>query len=209
MTTQIDICNKAIVRLGGNLLTSNDGTLAGVAADSLELKLCRLNYEVIRDVVTADRIWSFALARVILDTPEVTKPVFGYGNQFAIPTDSLNIWRVHYPSDTSVEYADFQSDTSGDWRVEGNMILANSDKIHVEYIRRLDQQSDIALMSAGFIDTFSLRLAVELCNPIAQSATLFASLSQEYEFRKANSYAVNGSQAKHESFKSTQLTRVR
>ena len=30
MTTQIDICNKAIVRLGGNLLTSNDGTLAGV-----------------------------------------------------------------------------------------------------------------------------------------------------------------------------------
>lgn len=208
MTTQVDICNKAIVRLGGNLLTSNDGTLTSVSGDSLELKLCRLNYEVIRDVVTEDRIWSFAISRAILDTPEVTKPLFGYGNQFLIPSDALNIWRVHYPSDNA-DYADFQSDVPGDWRVEGNMILANADKLHVEYIRRLDQQSDIALMSAGFIDTFSLRLAVELCNPIAQSSTLFASLSQEYEFRKTNSYAVNGSQAKHESFKSTQLTRVR
>ena len=207
MTTQIDICNKAIVRLGGNLLTSSDGTLAGVISDSLELKLCRLNYELIRDVVTADRIWSFALARAILDAPEVTKPVFGYGNQFAIPSDALNIWRVHYSENT--DYSADQSEVRGDWRVEGNMILANSDVINIEYIRRLDLQSDIALMSAGFIDTFSLRLAVEMCNPIAQSATLFASLSQEYEFRKANSYAVNGSQAKHESFKSTQLTRVR
>lgn len=208
MTTQIDICNKAIVRLGGNLLTSNDGTLTGVAGDSLELKLCRLNYEVIRDVVTEDRIWSFAITRAVLDTPEVTKPLFGYGNQFAIPADALNIWRVHYPSDNN-DYAAFQSDVVDDWRVEGNMILANAEKLNVEYIRRLDQQSDINLMSAGFIDTFSLRLAVELCNPIAQSSTLFASLNQEYEFRKANSYAVNGSQAKHESFKSTQLTRVR
>lgn len=208
MTTQIDICNKAIVRLGGNLLTSNDGTLTGVAGDSLELKLCRLNYEVIRDAVTEDRIWSFALSRVILDTPDATRPLFGYGNQFAIPADALNIWRVHYPCDNN-NYNAFQSDVVDDWRVEGNKILANAEKLHVEYIRRLDQQSDIALMSAGFIDTFSLRLAVELCNPIAQSSTLFASLSQEYEFRKTNSYAVNGSQAKHESFKSTQLTRVR
>lgn len=210
MTTQVDICNKAIVRLGGKMLTSTDGTLNGVVADSLELKLCRLNYDLIRDIVTADRIWSFAIKRVILDVPDATQPLFGFGNQFPVPEDALNIWRVHYTSgDDYLPYADNQSDVLGDWRVEGAFILANSNSINVEYIRRLDQLSDIALMTAGFIDTFSLRLAVELCNPIAQNNTLFATLNQEYEFRKMNSYAVNGSQAKHESFKSTQLTRVR
>lgn len=208
MITPVDICNKAIVRLGGKMLVSTDGTLNGIAVDSLEAKLCKLNYETIRDIVTADRIWSFAIKRVVLDTPDASDPLFGFGKQFPMPDDALNIWRVHYP-DTPNLYAADQSDVTGDWRVEGNMILANCDKINVEYIRRLDQISDIALMTAGFIDTFSLRLAVEMCNPIAQSSTLFQALNAEYEFRKLNAYAVNGSQAKHESFRSTQLTRVR
>lgn len=208
MTTEIDICNKAILRCGGNPVSSSTGFAADLDDSSLEAKLCKLNYALIRDVVTEDRVWSFALKRVILDTPETTPPVFGYDQQFVKPSDALNIWRVHYDYYTS-DYVENESTVQGDWRVEGNLILANSSNIRVEYVRRMDLDGDIALFTPQFIDSFSLRLAAEICMPLTENAGLFAALTQEYEKRKSDAYAINGSQAKHESFRSTQLTRVR
>lgn len=208
MTTEIDICNKAIARLAGAFVTSSSGLAADLDNSSLEAKLCRANYPIIRDVVTEDRVWSFALKRAILDVPSLTKPLFGFDQQFSKPVDALNIWRVHYDMFNAV-YVDGQSDVPTDWRVEGDMILANAEKIFVEYIRRMDQPGDIDLFTPQFMDTLSIRLAAEICIPLTQNGSLFGSLSQEYEARKLEAYAINGSQAKHETFRSTQLTRVR
>lgn len=187
-------------------------TTSGLASDlddsSLEAKLCKLNYALIRDVVTEDRVWSFALKRVILDAPELTQPVFGFDQQFLKPSDALNIWRVHYDYYTSTFVAG-ESEVQGDWRVEGDYILANSSNIRVEYVRRMDLVGDINLFTPQFIDSFSLRLGAEICMPLTENSGLFGALTQEYEKRKADAYAINGSQAKHESFRSTQLTRVR
>ncbi len=209
---EIDICNKAILRVGGNMLDSTDGTINGITVNSLEAKLCRLNYALIRDVVTADRIWSFALTQAVLDTPLPAEPLFGYSFQFDLPADSVNVWRVWYPAQNNAApnlqmFGQAQSATP--WIIQGNVILANAEQIFVQYLRRLDQPNDISLMSAGFIDTFSLRLAVELALPIAQNNTLFSTLNAEYEFRKLNSYAVNGSQAAHEVFVARQLVNCR
>lgn len=208
MTTEIDICNKAILRCGGNMVSATSGLVADLDDSSLEAKLCKLNYALIRDVVTEDRVWSFALKRALLDTPEPTKPLFGFDQQFLKPADALNIWRVHYDYYTST-YVEGESQVQGDWRVEGNYILANSETIRVEYIRRMDLDGDINLFTPQFIDSFSLRLGAEICMPLTENAGLFGALTQEYEKRKMDAYAINGSQAKHESFRSTQLTRVR
>lgn len=209
---EIDICNKAILRVGGRMLEQGSGNLASDSTISLESKICKLNYDLIRDIVTADRVWSFALESVILNTPDAVDPVFGYGFRFQIPSDSVNVWRVYYSASNALN-ANIQGLTQQQaampWVVQGNYILANSEEIYVQYLRRLDRDGDLDLMSAGFIDTLSLRLAVELAIPIAQNNTLFAALNSEYEFRKLNSYAVNGSQAAHEVFVANQLSRCR
>jgi hypothetical protein len=208
MTTEIDICNKAILRIGGNMISATSGLVADLDDSSLEAKLCKLNYALIRDVVTEDRVWSFAIKRALLDTPEITPPLFGFDQQFAKPSDALNIWRVSYDQ-YAASYDGTESDVQGDWRVEGDYILANSDTIRVEYVRRMDLTDDINLFTPQFIDSFSLRLAAEICVPISENAGLFKALAAEYEKRKMDAYAINGSQAKHERFSSTQLTRAR
>jgi len=208
MTTEIDICNKTILRLGGNMVSTVSGLVVDLTPDSLEAKLCLLNYALVRDIVTEDRVWSFALSKVVLDTPDIIKPVFGFDNRFPKPTDALNIWRVHYDNFNSPWVAGM-SEVLEDWRVEGAFILANAGIINVEYVRRMDQVGDIDLFTSQFIDSFSLRLAVEFAIPLTENEKLFASLAGEYEKRKTDAYAINGSQAKHESFRSTELTRVR
>jgi hypothetical protein len=209
MTTEIDICNKAILRLGGNMVSSTTGLVADLVPDSLEAKLCLLNYALIRDIVTEDRVWSFAISRVVLSVPSVTPPPFGFTHGFPIPADSLNIWRVSYEYNTSLPAFPNSEPVMNDWRVEDNQILANSSKIYVEYVRRLDLVGDINLFSPQFIDVLSLRLAVEFCIPLCENQGLFNALAGEYKKRLVEAYAVNGSQAKHEQFRSTQLLRVR
>jgi len=207
MITEIDICNKAILRLGGNMVGSPDNLAASLDDSSLEAKLCKLDYALIRDVVTEQFVWSFALKRVILDVPDPIKPAFGYTAAFPYPADALNIWRVDY-NNYETNAVD-TNEVQGSWRVEGGQVLANSQLINVQYIRRMDLAGDINLFTPQFVDCFSLRLAVEMCMAITESSALFSTLTQEYEKRKKDAYAINGSQAKSEVFRATQLTRVR
>jgi len=208
MPTEIDICNKAILRLGGNMVTSSDGTVAALQPVSLEAKLCMLNYALIRDIVTENFVWSFAIERVILDTPNPIPPLFGYAQSFPLPANVLNVWRVFYWQTSGVANQD-SSEQINDWRVEGLNLLANSTQVNVEYIRRMDQVNDLALFTPQALDALSLRLAVEFCIPITENGGLFQTLTQEYQKRVADAYSINGSQAKSEIIRSRQLTRVR
>jgi len=208
MITEVDICNKAIARCGGTPIDSIDGTVAQVdPLLSVEGLLCVANYALIRDVVTEDRVWSFALSRAVLDTPDPTPPPFGYGSRFPKPADALNVWRVKYDDITPTYGGDIPQ--PGDWRLEGNFILANSSMIFVEYIRRMDQFGDIDLFTSQFIDSLSIRLAVEIVLPLTENAQLYSALTQEYQFRLVNASGIDGNQAKSEIFRASELTRVR
>lgn len=208
MTTEIDICNKAINRLGGNTISSSDGSVSALnsAEPGIEEKLCKANYAIIRDVVLEDRIWSFALARAILDTPDATKPAFGYDQRFQKPSDMLFLWRLSYDDAPISRDADY---TLANWRVEGDFILADNDLIRIEYIKTLDQPADVALFSNQFIDVFSLRLAAEICMAITENRVLMQNLMQEYQARLVDASSIDGAQAKRELFRADSLTRIR
>ena len=143
MTTEIDICNKALARLGDKFVSSGDNTVANIdTEDNLEGKLCQLNYDLVRDIVTEDRVWSFALARSIRNANLGTPPEFGFDNTFDKPDNALNIWRVSFQtSNIGATFGGAFAVEGDDWRVEGDQILANTDTIYVEYIRRMNQGS--------------------------------------------------------------------
>lgn len=196
--SEIDVANKALLRVSANQIESDDGTIAGIITESLEAKLMQLNYDLIQDIVCEDRVWSFALKRQLLEFPSPAPPVHEYSYQFPLPTDCLNMWRV---------YTD-RSGTVDKWIVEGNQILSNNAAIYVHYVKRLSGQ-DLLTATPQFVDSLSLRLALEVCMPLTENAALYESLRSEYEYRLVNASSIDGSQATHESFKSNNLTNVR
>lgn len=201
--TEIDICNKALLRLAANMVEGKADTVASITSDSLEGKLCLLNYDLIRDIVLEDRVWSFALGRAVLDEPFVNPPEFGYANQFAMTPDALNIWRVYEPNSHGK-----LKETQKPWIVEDRFILTDLDVIWVHYIKRLDNEL-IQNASNQFIDCLSLRLAIEFCMPLTENQKLQQALMMEYRERLVDASSVDGSQATHETFISSALIKAR
>jgi len=202
--TEVQICNKALLRLAANQVSSPNGEVSQLQEDSLEAKLCKANFNLIRDIVLEDRVWSFALRRSVLDTPDPQSPAFGYSNRFLAPPNALNIWRVQWASENSNQNVK----TNDPWILEDNYILTDADKIFVHWIERLDSQT-IARASNQFVDVLSLRLAIEFCMPLTENATMQQALMQEYQMRLVDASAVDGSQATREIIRANQLKNAR
>lgn len=205
--TELQVANKALARLAVEPLSSTDGSVANIQGTSLEADLVKLNYALIRDAVTEDRIWSFALRRVVLSAPDIVTPSFGFSNQFIIPADTLFIWRVF-----RVITDDFSNDErltfNEQWILENNAILSNMDVLHVQYVVRLDQ-TQIFKASAQFIDTLSIRLAAELCIPLTENRTLATDLQAEYQARLQDASSVDGGQATREIIRANSFLNIR
>ena len=80
--------------------------------------------------------------------------------------------------------------------------------IRVQYIKRLNSD-EIKQATPQFVDCLSLRLAIEFCMPLTENAGLLEALKTEYEYRLQNASAIDGSQATHETFRSTKLSGFR
>ena len=205
--TELQIANKALARLAVEPLESSDDTVANITGNSLEAELVKLNYPIIRDVLTEDRIWSFALRRVILNTPDVIDPSFGFGNRFLIPTDALYIWRV-FRDDRSSQFNDERLRFNETWILENQFILSDLDVLHVEYIARLDT-NNIFKASNQFIDVLSIRLAAELAIPLTENRSLQTDLMAEYQVRLQDASSIDGAQATREIIRANSFQNVR
>jgi len=202
--TELQICNKALLRLAANQVESPDGRAATITTESLEAKLCIANYAIIRDVVLEDRIWSFALKRAVLDTPDATTPEFGFSQRFPTPSDSLYIWRVDNQGLTDISTSNAPYNQGMDWSLEDEFILANWDKLYIRYVRTLDSDG-ILKASNQFVDTLSLRLAVEMCMPLTENATMQQALMAEYQQRLVDASSIDGGQATREIIRANTL----
>ena len=145
MSSIIDVCNKALDKLGQNpIISLTDGNKAA--------NLCSRNWPLVRDQVLREHPWNFAMKRDIL-APSTDAPAWGFENQFPLPADWLRL----------VEIRDL---STGEYQVESNTILANSDALYVRYIFR---QEDPNKYDALFVDAVASCLAVELAEPLTQS----------------------------------------
>jgi len=54
--------------------------------------------------------------------------------------------------------------SADDWIVQGGQLLVNQDRVFLEYIKTLDSD-EILLATPQFVDSLSLRLALEMCMP--------------------------------------------
>lgn len=161
MGNQLDISNAALIRIGAEpVIALSDG---GKGA-----KACVARFSQAKKYLLRRHPWNFAIARIILNTPEEEAPDFGFSFSFVLPTNCLRVLEVE----------------DEDYRIEGKTILCDSSSINLRYIKDVDEDD---INDSNFRDALSAYLAWDICYYVTQSATLKQVLWAEFKdiFSKA------------------------
>ena len=157
MPSAVDICNRALSRVGEARITS-------LLDDSKQARACNSAYTHVRDEVLRAHPWNSAITRASLAKLS-SSPSFGYDDEYQLPADCLRVVEVY--------------ETTLPWVVEGRKLLSDEGSpISIRYVKREEDpnQWDSLLASA-----VSARLALELCEELTQSNTKKEAAAQYYE----------------------------
>ena len=189
MTSQVQICNLALSRLGANTITAlTDGTT--------EAKLCNTFFTDIADEVMIEGSWSSTIARASL-AQTTTTPSFGYSYEFQLPVD---------PKCLKVLNIDEAAPGNEPFKIEGDKLLSDSTTVKIRYIQRLTDTEDWdVFLRRAFIS----RLASELAYPLTGDDKKARIELERYELFLSRGLAQDGQQGSKDSIVSTDLTEVR
>lgn len=157
MPSVVDIANRALDKLG-------HGSITSFSDNNKAAKLVNRSWSIVRNQVLRDHPWNFAVKRVVL-SPLSESPDWGFTYQHQLPSDLLRL-------------LDIRDMSAGDYQVEGNKILADTDTLYVRYIQEITDPNEYDSL---FIDAISSRLAYELCESLTQSNAKKNILAQEYK----------------------------
>jgi hypothetical protein len=173
MPSQVDICNRALQKLGADRIIS-------LTQNSTSARACNLAYELVRDSELRAHVWNFAIKRTKLAS-DATAPVYGYSYAYTLPSDCLRL----LPNDHQEGFY------SKNFKVEGRKILTNeSAPLEIRYIYRV---TDTTQYDATFTEALACKMAMEMCEELTQSNTKRQLAQDEYkatirEARKMNAF---------------------
>lgn len=167
--TTVQICNRALIKIGQHVIMSLDDP----SDHAVTLKAV---YAPVRDTVLSSRIWDFALTRKMLPALEDVPPS-GYARSFQLPSDCLRLAAVGRAHPASGG-ADYRVAPDAAWRVEGDTIRTDLPApLPVVYVRR---EENPAKYPAAFAEALACKLAAELCERVAGGQSRRQLLREEY-----------------------------
>lgn len=164
-----DLCNRALSRLGTNLIASfSDG--------SNNAQYCLLHYEAVLGSLLSKADWTWAKARAEL-AQVVAAPVFGNAYAYPLPPDFVRFF--HVVDENGVSRPEVETDGST-WAVEtlggARVIATDSGYLFLSYVAT---PATPALMTEAFAEAYVAHLAAELSIALARSESIHAQLLQE------------------------------
>lgn len=158
MASEVDICNRALGKLGAATIISLDD-------DDPKAVALNIAYPAVRDKELRQRRWRFALERTQL-VADAVAPSFGFTLRFPLPADCLRVIQVGQ-YDLGPNLSDYRAAPTELWSIEGRAILTNlSAPLPIRYIKRIE---DTGLFDASFVEALASRLAYDTCYRITQS----------------------------------------
>ncbi|MEX2450200.1 MAG: hypothetical protein WD407_05030 [Rhodospirillales bacterium] len=161
MTSDVGICNSALIKIGAKTITS-------LTEGSKNANACNEQFGKLRDDLLRSHHWNFATKRVQLARLTET-PDFGFDYAYALPSDWLRTVSVH-DNDTGAGTVVY--------RIEGARLHTDADRVYLRYIARI---LDPNRMPSDFQEALAALLAWEMAIPIAQSNTLSELMRQRFE----------------------------
>ena len=156
MSSEIDICNLALARLG------DEATVASIdpPEGSAQAEQCARFYSIARDTLLEMHDWRFSVKRVMLAL-SAASDTWEWAYAYAVPANYLRLLKV-LPQTGSA-----QDDTeSFDQMVDaddGQVILTNCEEASLIYTTRV---TDTTRFSPLFVDALGWLLASYLAGPI-------------------------------------------
>lgn len=155
MASKSEIANRALLKLGQPRISNieTDPSPNAIAMNSL--------FDNVRDEILQSYPWNFSIKRANIAADVVT-PTWGWDNAYPLPSDCLRLLEIKDVSEFSVE---------------NNKILCDeTDAIYIKYIFKV---TDTGLFPSLFNEVFSVSLAIEACDRIANDDGLKQSLMQQ------------------------------
>jgi hypothetical protein len=159
VAAQIEVCNRAVIKLGGSTL------LTSLSDNSKLARTFAALWDTCRKAELRKRNWNFALARDELAKLSAAPP-WGFGNQFQLPTDFLRLVQV---SDVYVApgLVDYRNSDDSPYAIEGQHLLTDfGDPLKIRYVRDV---TDPGFFDALFVECLACKLAFEACYAVTQS----------------------------------------
>lgn len=173
MSSQVEICNIALQKLGASPITS-------LSQDTKSAIECNTAFIPRLKALLRKHAWNFAIERAEL-AADATEPDWGRANAFQLPSDFLRLLPA-YPEDVL---------NTDDYQIEGSKIYTDEDApLYIRYIKYVD---DAEAMDPLFREVLACDLAVQMCEALTQSNTKKAGLKEDLrealqEARRANAF---------------------
>lgn len=166
--SKLDIINGALVKVGeGRVASEND--------DNERAKVVRVVYERLLRAELRRHAWSFALKRANL-AELATPPLHGFDAAFGLPSDWLRLVSIRdeWVFDALADLRDGRAAHA----IEGRELLCDdSGPLPIRYVAYV---SDTTLWDATFVEAFTARLAIEICEPLTKKTQRIPALKEEY-----------------------------
>ena len=182
-TTDVDICNRALSRLGTR------STIAALDENSTEARTASIWYAATRDALLRGHDWNFARRRVILGERggELGGAPTGWTYRYALPADCLRLLRI-------VSVGGKQEPVRFEVVSDGAIRSVLSDEPEAEAIytmRVIDPTLYDAAFSAALVD----QLAAHIAYPVTQKTEVAVRLAQMARATLADAMAADAGEA--------------
>lgn len=178
-TTDVDICNRALSRLGTR------ATIAALDENSTEARTAAIWYAATRDTLLRAHDWNFARRRVFL-AGQGAAPA-GWRFRYALPTDCIRLLRI---APAASEAGAVRFEVAGD--AAGRFVLCDEPAAEAVYTARVD---DPNLYDAGFAAALVDQLAAHIAYPITQKTETAVRLAQLARAALAEAMAADANEA--------------
>tara|TARA_R110000787_G_scaffold160287_5_gene273995 strand:- start:818 stop:1414 length:597 start_codon:yes stop_codon:yes gene_type:complete len=179
MTSEVDICNLALQRLGAR-------TISALTDDNTSARACNRVYEHARDAEIRSHPWNFARARTSLAALS-TAPTFGYAAQYQLPADFIRLLPARNTSDNTTVLGGI--DPNIDWQIEGRKILTDdATPLQIVYLKKVTDPNEFDEM---FIDLLVARIAMDIAEKVTQSNSKKQDATARYSETKKETKRIN------------------
>ena len=187
-SSEVDICNSALIHLGAGLITS-------LGDNSDEARACNQFFDGARDAVLTQSDWTFATTQQEL-SKQVATPLFGYAYQYKLPTNPYCLKPLFMSS----------PENDDDWKVQGRLLLTDRDGVYLQYIYR---QTDVSAFTPLFTVCLEYFLAHRMAYTLTGSRSVATDMYELFLAALADAASVDAQTGYPEDFDAESLIDAR
>lgn len=168
MPSQVDICNMALISIGGTPITS-------ITDNNKSARALLAAWDMCRQALLRLHPWNFAKKQVELaELDDDDVPLFGYDNAFALPTDCLRVLKI-----------DQEQSSHKIYNQDGVKALFTDDStVKLEYVADI---TDPNMFDSAFVMALSMFLAATVAPSVTENERYIARAQSNFETWKRQS----------------------